>query len=161
MLQPLLAAVSTGLEARLVGEVGNSVAPGSSRYALFDAFVRERLGSGASDGIRILSMVAAWLFERLAFSLTIREFDRLMDDNGVTGEQRRLVLGKGLLASRGDRVSFPHEMFLDAFAAEAIVRQARGSPVPVLRALAAPLHRTRRDLIIGAIDDDTKLEALL
>ena len=122
VLEPLLAAVSTGLEARLVAEVGNAVAPGSSRYALFDAFVRERLGAGASDGIRILSMVAAWLSERFAFSLSIRQFDRLMDESGVSTEQRRLVLDRGLLASRGDRVSFPHEMFLDAFAAEAVVR---------------------------------------
>ena len=50
VLEPLLAAVSTGLEARLVGQVGNAVAPRSSRYALFDAFVRERLGREASDG---------------------------------------------------------------------------------------------------------------
>ena len=161
VLEPLLAAVLTGLEARLVGEVGNTVAPGSSRYALFDAFVRERLGRGASAGIRILSMVAAWLFERFAFSLSIREFDRLMDERGVPADERRLVLDKGLLTSRGDRVSFPHEMFLDAFAAEAVVRRACGSPEPVLQALAAPLHRTRKDLIIGAIDDDTMLEALL
>ena len=161
VLEPLLAAISTGLEARLVGEVGNAVAPGSSRYALFDAFVRGRLGRGASDGIRILSMVAAWLFDRFAFSLSIREFDRLMDESGVPADQRRLVLDKGLLASRGDRVSFPHEMFLDAFAAEAVVRRARGSPEHILQALAAPLHRTRKDLIIGAIDDDTILEVLL
>ena len=161
VLEPLLAAVSTGLEARLVAEVGNAVAPGSSRYALFDAFVRERLGAGASDGIRILSMVAAWLSERFAFSLSIRQFDRLMDESGVSTEQRRLVLDRGLLASRGDRVSFPHEMFLDAFAAEAVVRRARGSPEPVLQALSAPLHGTRKDLIIGAIDDDSMLEVLL
>ena len=157
----LLGAVSTGLEARLVGEVGATVAPGSSRYALFDAYARKRLGEAASDGIRVLSQVSAWLFERFAFSLSVRDFDRLMDGSGVSTELRRLVFDRDLLTLRGDRVSFPHEMFLDAFAAEAVVRQAGGSPGPVLKALAAPLHAGRKDLVIGAIDDDSMLERLL
>ena len=78
----LLVAVSTGLEARLVGAVGAVLPAGSSRYALFDGFARKRLGAAASDGIRVLSEVAAWLCQRLAFSLSIREFDRLMDAGG-------------------------------------------------------------------------------
>ena len=157
----LLGAVSTGLEARLVGEVGAAVAPGSSRYALFDAFARERLGEAASDGIRVLSQVAAWLFERFAFSLSVRDFDRLMDDSGVSTELRRLVIERGLLTLRGNRVSFPHEIFLDAFAAEAVVRRAASLPGPILKALATPLHAGRKDLVIGAIDDDSVLERLL
>ena len=157
----LLGAVSTGLEARLVGEVGATVAPGSSRYALFDAYARKRLGEAASDGIRVLSQVSAWLFERFAFSLSLRDFDRLMDGSGVSTELRRLVIDRDLLTLRGDRVSFPHEMFLDAFAAEAVIRGAGGSPGPVLKALAAPLHAERKDLLIGAIDDDSMLERLL
>ncbi len=157
----LLGAVSTGLEARLVGEVGAAVAPGSSRYALFDAFARERLGEAASDGIRVLSQVAAWLFERFAFSLSVRDFDRLMDGSGVSTELRRLVIDRDLLTLRGDRVSFPHEIFLDAFAAEAVVRGAGGLPGSVLKSLATPLHAGRKDLVIGAIDDDSVLERLL
>lgn len=157
----LLGAVSSGLEARLVGEVGATVTPGSSRYALFDAFARRRLGSAASDGIRVLSQVASWLSERFAFSLSIREFDRLMDATGVSAELRGLVIDRGLLTLRGDRVSFPHELFLDAFAAETVVRQAVGSAEVVLKALRAPLHVARKDLVIGAIDDDCMLEWLL
>ena len=157
----LLSAVSTGLEAKLVGEVGATVAPGSSRYALFDAYARRRLGEAASDGIRVLSRVSAWLFERFSFSLSVRDFDRLMDGSGVTTELRRLVIDRDLLTLRGDRVSFPHEIFLDAFAAEAVVPQAGGSPGPVLKALAAPLHAARKDLVIGAIDDDSMLGRLL
>ena len=157
----LLGAVSTGLEAKLVGEVGATVAPGSSCYALFDAYARKRLGEEASDGIRVLSQVSAWLFERFAFSLSVRDFDRLMDGSGVSTELRRLVIDRDLLTLRGDRMSFPHEMFLDAFAAEAVIRQAGGSPGSVLKALAAPLHAGRKDLVIGAIDDDSMLERLL
>ena len=160
-IEPLLSAVSSGLEARLAGAVGTVLPSGSSRYALFDAFARERLGGTASEGIRVLSRLAAWLCERFAFSLSVREFDRLMDASGVSAALRRSVIDKGLLTLRGDRVSFPHEMFLDAFAAEAVVRHDGASPERVLNALAAPVHAARKDLVIGAIDDDSMLEGLL
>ena len=50
-LEELLAAVATGLEAKLIGEVGRELDPGSSKYALFDAYARMRLGSGQSEGV--------------------------------------------------------------------------------------------------------------
>ena len=108
-IEHLLTAISTGLEARLAGEVGGTLGRGSSRYALFDAFARERLDERASDCIRALSQVAAWLFDRLSFSMSVRDFDRLMDRSEVSGALGRLILDRGLLASRGDRVSFPHD----------------------------------------------------
>ena len=52
-------------------------------------------------------------------------------------------------------------MFFDAFAAEAVVRQAKGGPESIVKALAAPLHAKRKELVIGAIDDDHLLEQLL
>ena len=84
-----------------------------------------------------------------------------MDTSGVSVVLRRRVIDRGLLMLRGDRVGFPHEMFLDAFAAEAVVRQAGEAPEPVLKALAAPLHAGRKDLVVGAIDDESILERLL
>jgi hypothetical protein len=54
----LLDSVGSGLEARMVGELGQHLPPGTSKYGLFDAYVRERLGSSASDGIRALTRVA-------------------------------------------------------------------------------------------------------
>ena len=80
------------------------------------------------------------MFERLVFSMSVRDFDRVMDREGVSPMLRRLILEKRLLMHRGDRVSFPHEMFFDAFAAEAVVRQAEDRPKQILTALAAPLH---------------------
>ena len=160
-IRDLLDAVSSGLEARLVGEVGGAATPGSARYALFDAFARVRLGGAAGKGIRVLSQLAAWLCERFAFSISIREFDRFMDSGDVSSEFRTLLVDRGLLTRRGDRVSFPHEMFLDAFAAEAVVRHAAGQTASMLKALSAPVHVGRKDLIIGAVDDDAALERLL
>ena len=160
-VEHLLAAITTGLEAKLVGEVGCRLSPSSSRYALFNAFARKRLGDPASDGIRALSQVAAWLSDRVTFSLSERDLDRLMDDKGVPHMLSKLLQTKGLLTLRGDRVSFVHEMFFDAFAAEAVIRRATGQAESVLAALATPQHAPRKDFIIGAIDDDLFLEQLL
>ena len=159
--EKLLAAVSTALEAKLAGEVGAAVRPGNSRYVLFDAYARKRLGEQAGECIRALALVAAWMFERLVFSMSVRDLDRVMDRERVSPVLRRLVLEKELLIQRGDRISFPHELFFDAFAAEAVVRQAEHRPEAILEALAAPLHAERKDLVIGAIDDDSMLEGLL
>ena len=159
--EKLLAAVSTGLEARLAGEVGSAVRPGISRFALFDAYARLRLGKHAGECVRALALVAAWMFERLVFSISVRDFDRVMDREGVLPALRRLILEKRLLMHRGDRVSFPHAMFFDAFAAEAVVRQAGDRPKEILKALAAPLHANRKHLVIGAIDDEAVLAGLL
>jgi hypothetical protein len=46
----LLGTVGSGLEARMIGQLGHQLPPGTSKYGLFDAFVRERLGPVASDG---------------------------------------------------------------------------------------------------------------
>ena len=160
-VKDLLAAISSGLEARLVGDIGNTVGPGSSRYTLFDAYARNRLGEMSGECVRALSLVAARFFDRIVFSMSVRDLDRLMDRNGVSAVTRQLILDRGMLALRGDRVSFPHELFLDAFAAEAIVRQSNDQPEGILKALATPSHAARKDLIIGAIDDDSLLARLL
>ena len=160
-VEHLLRAISTGLEAKLVGEVGRQLSPGSSRYTLFSAFARTRLGDPARDGIRALSQVAAWLSDRIAFSLSVRDFDRLMDDKDVPHALSNLLQKKGLITLRGDRVSFAHEMFFNAFAAESVIRRAAGQVESVLLALATPQHAERKDFIVGAIDDDSFLEQVL
>ncbi len=160
-LEILLASVSTSLEARLVGEVGAVVRQGSSRFVLFDAYARKQLGKHALAGVSLLSQIAAWLGDRLTFSMSIRDFNRLTDREKLSAELSRLLLKSGLLASNGDRVSFSHEMFLNAFAAEAVVRTANDGPDSILQSLTVPLNSARKDLIVGAIDDDNMLERLL
>ena len=160
-LEPLLDSVTTGLEARLIGEVGRDLSGGKSRYALFDLFVRKRLAEAATDGIALLSRIAGWLSERIAFSLSNRDLDRLLEEHHVPSALADRLHTAGLLTRHGDRVSFVHELFLDAFAAEYVLRQATGDAEKVLRALAAPRNDGRKTLIVGAIDDDTLLAAVL
>ena len=157
----LIDAIATSLEARLVGEAGQQISDSSSRHALFDAFTRKRLDDMASNGIRILSQIARWLTERVAFSLSVRDLDRMMDVDREPRVTATRLLTAGLLTQSGDRISFAHEMFFHAFAAESVVRHAAGRSAEVLTALASPRHADRRAFIIGAIDDDLLRDQVL
>ena len=160
-LEDLLAAVGTGLEAKLIGEVGRNLDPGCSKYGLFDAYARMRLNSAQSESIRLLSQVAGRLCDRVAFSMSRRDLDRVMADVGVSHEIGLRVRESGLLIQRGDRVHFMHEMFFDAFAAEHVIRSAADQPTAVTAALALPCHAKRKALILGAIDNDLVLDQVL
>ena len=52
-------------------------------------------------------------------------------------------------------------MFLNAFAAENVIRSAADQSRPVLGALASPKHADRKAFIIGAIDDDLLRDQVL
>ena len=151
----LLGTAGSGLEARMIGQLGHQLQPGTSKYGLFDAFVRERLGPVASDGIRALSRIAGMMTDRISFSLSVRELDRLFDHEGVSGTLLQTLQGANILAKRGDRVSFGHEMFLNIFAAEAIIRRAGNDPEAVIAALRLPQHLEIKPFVLGAIDDNS------
>ena len=160
-LEDLLTAITTGLEARLIGEVGRQLNPDSSRYALFDAFARKRLDYAESEGIRLLSHIAGRLSDRVTFSMSVRDLDRLTDEVDLSSTISTRLLNTGLLIRRGDRIHFTHEMFFNAFASEDVIRRAAGQPAAVHRALSSPRHSGRQELILGAIDDDLLLDQVL
>lgn len=149
------------VECYIVGHVGRETTPHSSRFSLFDAYARKRLSDAASVGIRALSNLAGWLSERMAFSLSVREFDRLLDQMRIPQALSHLLQDAGLMSSHGDRVSFAHEMFFDVFAADAVVHDSAGRPERLLNALTAPVNAYRKDLILGAIDDPLLRERVL
>ncbi|AWJ93693.1 hypothetical protein Sp245p_28005 (plasmid) [Azospirillum baldaniorum] len=151
----LLGSVGSGLEARMIGQLGQHLPAGMSKYGLFDAYVRERLGTAASDGIRVLSRIARMMTERISFSLSVRELDRLLDREGVSGVLLKALQSANILDTRVDRVSFSHEMFLNIFAAEAIIRRAGDDPDAVVAALRLPQHLEIKPFVLGAIDDDS------
>ncbi|TGT44429.1 nuclease-related domain-containing protein [Mesorhizobium sp. M8A.F.Ca.ET.165.01.1.1] len=150
----LFETVGTGLEARMVGQLGQNLPAGTTRYGLFDAYVRERLGPAASDGIRALSRIAGAMTERVSFSLSVRELDRISDREGVAGTLLQTLQAVNLLVRRGDRISFSHEMFMNVFAAEAILRRAGDDSDEVGLALRHPRYLEMRPFVLGAIDDD-------
>ena len=149
----LLDAVKSGLEARMIGQLGEQLPSNNSRYGLFDAYVRERLRTDASDGIRASSQIAGMMTDRISFSLSVRELDRLSDREGVSGTLLQSLQAANILSKRGDRVSFSHEMFLNMFAAEAILRRASDKTDEVVAALRLPRHKEKTPFLLGAIDD--------
>ncbi|HCL3369098.1 hypothetical protein [Pseudomonas aeruginosa] len=162
LLAPLLQTIATGIEASLVGQMGREVNLVSSRSALFDGFVRRRrLGSNASEGITLLCHVAGLLFERMTFSLSIRELDRILVRERLGAEVLQEALRMRLLIQRGERLSFVHEMYLNAFAAEAILRQFGSDFDAMTRALALPRFHELRTFVVGAIEDMELLARLL
>lgn len=160
-LIPLLEAATTGIEANLIGQIGREIPQSSSRFALFDYFVRRKLGDSASDGIRLLCAIAGRMVDRMTFSLSIREVDRLLAEIGLPASTLRLAHGSGVLNLRGDRVSLCHEMYLNAFATEALVRQTGLDADAILAALAVPKYAALRTFIIGAIEDESLLATIL
>jgi DNA polymerase III delta prime subunit len=157
----LLQAARSGLEAELVGQAGSLLAVGASRFALFDAYSRIKLGIEASEGVRVLSTLASILAKRACFSLSIREFDRLGDSVSLSREARDALFRSQLLYLRGDRVSFVHELFYAAFAAEAVIRSAGGDVSQIQSALNSPRFHSSRSFIIGGVEDDRATQDVL
>jgi hypothetical protein len=153
--------VNSGLEARVLGDVSNRIAEPGNRMALFDTYVRARLGDSAPAGMRTLIATARQLADRISFSLSVRDLDRLLDRENLPADIVRQLESANLLTLRGDRASFSHEMFLHAFVAEAIVRDADGQPDAILAAIKAPIHARRAMQIIGSIDDVRLQQAVL
>jgi len=157
----LLQAARSGLEAVLVGQAGSLLPVGASRFALFDTYSRIKLGITSSEGIRVLSALASILAERACFSLSIREFDRLGDSVSLSPEARDVLFRSQLLYQRGDRVSFVHELFYAAFAAEAVIRKAGGDASQIQSALKSPRFHSSRSFIIGGVEDDRVTQDVL
>jgi hypothetical protein len=160
-LAPLLQTIASGIEASLVGQMGREVNRVASRSALFDGFVRLRLGASASEGVTFLCCVAELLFERMTFSLSTREVDRILVRERLGVEVLQEVLQARLLILRGERLSFVHEMYLNAFAAEFIVRHANSDFDTLTRAFALPRFSEVRAFVAGAIEDRELLARLI
>lgn len=160
-LHSLLQVTTSGLEASLAGQVGTTLPIGSSRFGLFDSYARIKLGTAASEGIRLLTSVAERLVYGACFSLSVREFDRLCDAaNLVHLDGPQLVRSK-LLHVRGDRISFVHELFFAAFSAEAAIRSAKGNAQRIIAALESPRFSSSKVFILGAVEDDQVLQEVL
>lgn len=157
----LLQVTKSGLEARLVGQVGEFLPTGASGFALFDTYARKKLGVAAAESIRVLSSFAETLVHRACFSLSVREFDRLCDSTNLDHTTRQQLLRSQLLQVRGDKVSFLHELFFSAFSAEAVIRSTNGDSTSILAALESPRFFSSKAFILGAIEDDRVMHEVL
>jgi hypothetical protein len=160
-IEELLDLARSGLEADIVGQIRNSIIPRMSRYALFDTYVRKRLGDFAQTGIRILSHIGRYLSVNVTFSMSVRDFDRLLETNAWPSSAPKRLLDANLLKGRGDRISFGHELYLNVFSAEGVIRACANESDKLLSTISAPRHASYKTLIIGAIDDTYLLDSVL
>lgn len=160
-IRSLLDTANSGLEAALVGKVGNLIPAGASKFVLFSTYARERLESFTTEGIRVLSVFSESLIQRSSFSLSVREFDRLCDGQNLSQAGRQQLSESQLLLERGDRISFAHELFFSAFSAEAAIRSSRGDLGHIRAALGSPRFFASKVFILGAVEDEMLLHEVL
>lgn len=157
----LLDVVQTSVEAVLLGQLGKDLPESASRFHAFYQFARTRLAPLESEGVSVLSVIAGYLNESLSFSLSVPEAERLLQEFEPSGKGLSAALDGGLLVQRGGRISFGHELFLEAFGAEAIVRSSGADSSRIVATLKSPRQRSKRSLIVGAIDSDEILLEIL
>lgn len=154
-------AINSGLEARILGVIGAQVPDPGNRSALFDRYARHLLRDASSSGLHALIEIARFMSQRVTFSLTSRDLDRLAAAQAISSATLRALERVGLLVRREDRISFGHELFLAAFAIEAEVRAAGDDPDRLAAVLDKPMNWRRGVDLIGALDDPVLQRAVL
>lgn len=157
----LLSLARSGLEANIIGQISKTTTSSISRYALFDAYIRKLLGDVAQDAIKILAQIGRYFVENVCSNISVREFDRLLEIHNWSPSIPRQLVAAHLLHGRGDRISFGHELYLNAFSAEAIVRTCGDDADRIASAISSPKHATYKNLILGAIDNINLLDKVL
>lgn len=159
-LEPVLKMVSSSMEAKMIGEIGSSDIDQVSRFTLFEIFINEKLAAHQADGFLLLAAVAARLSQQITFSVSERTVTGLVRSHGLNADVYLQCLSAGLIEVKLGQVSFTHEMFLNFFVADSIVRFARDAG-ELLAAFDAPKNRDKRLLIIGSIEDAALLNEVL
>lgn len=157
----LLETANSGLEASLIGKIGNSLPLNSSKFIIFETYARKKLDKFCQNGIEILSSLANYLVQRARFTISIREFDRLCKTNNIDIDTRKIVLESNLIKERGDIISFSHELFLLTFTAESVIRENYNNIEKIVLALNSPRFNSAKTFILGAIEDDFMLNEVL
>ncbi|WP_343566212.1 SMEK domain-containing protein [Sphingobacterium sp.] len=155
----LLNAATTCLEAKIIGQIGITADDESGQFDLIDRFVREKV-SNESSCISLLSIIAGYLSEKITYSISSRELNRLLYSKNLDSKILNQCLESGLLESRLEKYSFSHEKFLDFFIAENIIR-SESEASEIIAKLKHPQNKTKQLLILGAIDDSIVLTNVL
>lgn len=159
-LEPVLKIVSSSMEAKMIGEIGTADIDRVSRFTLFELFINNKLAAYQSDGFLLLAAIAAALSQKISFSLSERVVTSLLRTHDLPAEVYRQCIAAGLIEIRLGQVSFAHEMFLNFFVADSVVRFAKDAG-ELLAAFDAPKNRDKRLLIIGSIEDTALLDHVL
>lgn len=159
--QEVLRAAGSGIEAELVGQIGSDLKANASRLLLVDQYIRKRLNRHARAGSFGLRRFANMLHEQVAFSMAETSFDEFMRAEGVGFAECDALFEADLLIRRAGRVSFSHEMILNASSAFDVARTAAIDAASLGQRLSTPILEPIACDIISAIDDATICRAVL
>jgi hypothetical protein len=159
-MDPLLNAVSTSLEAKMAGEIANQQIDGLSRFTLFEAFINQKLGAAKREGFLLLAHLAKIMSAKITFSISQRELDNVLQIHHIPGSIYAKTIAAKILEESVGQISFGHELFLNFFTAESIVRFAEDVSW-ILTEMKSPKNYDNALLIIGSIADTTDLEEVL
>ena len=157
----VLRAVGSGIEAGLVGQIGGDLKANVTRPLLVDQYIRKRLGEHARAGSFGLRRLASTLHEQVAFSMAEPHFDEFMLAQGLSFAECDLLFMTDLLMRRAGRVSFSHEMILNACAAFDLARVAARDPASFGQRLSTPFLEPISGDVIAAIEDASVCRAVL
>lgn len=156
-----LKAVSSGIEADIVGQIGNALRANATRLALLDQYMRMRLGDHARQASFGLRRFASVLHDQIAFSWSETVFDEFMRTERIEFDDVDAMFRARLLVRRAGRVSFAHEMMLNACAAHDIAARAAAGPADFGARLTTPYLEPLAGDVIAAIEDGAVARTLL
>ncbi|WP_331375410.1 NERD domain-containing protein [Sinorhizobium chiapasense] len=157
----VLRAVGSGIEAGLIGEIGGGLKVNVTRLLLIDQYIRKRLAGHARAGSFGLRRLASSLHTQIAFSMAEANFDDFMRAEGLGFAECDALFAVGLLVRRAGRVSFSHEMILNACAAFDLARAAASDPKSFGQLLSAPILEPIAGDIVAAIEDAAVSQGVL
>lgn len=147
----LLIATDSCLEASIVGNLEIPNIHEMNRFSIFDIYIRNLLGEQSQEGIRLLSELALYFSKHIVFSVSTMEYDRILAEEPTSAALLNVLISKNLIKKLGDRFSFGHELFFNAFVVEGLIRQSGEDADQIISALSLPKHCNHKKLIIGSI----------
>lgn len=160
-IRELLKAVASGFEAAIVAEIGAEISAGASRQLLVDQFIRKRLGKAARSGSAGLRRLAETLIDTTTFSMSETSFDELMIAAGLAAVDIEAAVTTRILVRRSGRVSFAHEILLNACAAFAFAQHAVRAGEKFAYLLALPALAPIATDILSVIEDARVVRTIL
>ncbi|MBK0368638.1 SMEK domain-containing protein [Flavobacterium agrisoli] len=159
-LMPVLENVSTAQEAKMVGEIGEFGADRISRFSLFELYVRKKLAGFETQAMLLLLLAADWMSKEITFSISLRQLNIIMQKHNISDLILERCLKEHILVRDFTKVSFEHEMILNFFTADAVIRFSNKAE-ELISEFKSPRNDEKRLLIIGAVDDPVLRNSLL
>ncbi|CAJ2784238.1 nuclease-related domain-containing protein [Burkholderia pseudomallei] len=135
-----------------------------SRFSLYSAFTRHRLGSLAAVAHPALAKVAERMRETFLSSLSehevLRELTSILDSGLVAAQVWDMARHSGLMVFRSSRAFFRHDLIADYFSTVSLLTHCQEVDATA-RALARPIYGPLVEFAVGACETLADLGRLL